>query len=81
MKTALTIYIGNDSAFAAVDVNGQINLLALGESETGLPFKETVNTEKLFHAETELPNEDLIHLESSLAVSYTHLTLPTNREV
>ena len=53
MKTALTIYIGNDSVFAAVDVNGQINLLALGESETGLPIKETVNTEKLFHAETE----------------------------
>ena len=67
MKTALTIYIGDDSAFAAVDVNGQINLLALGESETGLPIKETLNTEKLFHAEVELPNEDLIHLELSLA--------------
>ena len=67
MKTALTIYIGDDSAFAAVDVNGQIDLLALGESETGLPIKETLNTEKLFHAEVELPNEDLIHLELSLA--------------
>ena len=67
MKTALTIYIGNDSAFAAVDVNGQIDLIALGESETGLPIKETLNTEKLFHAEVELPNEDLIHLELSLA--------------
>jgi len=67
MKTALTIYIGNDSAFAAVDVNGRIDLLALGESETGLPIKETLNTEKLFHAEVELPNEDLIHLELSLA--------------
>jgi len=73
MKTALTIYIGNDSAFAAVDVNGQINLLALGESETGLPIKETVNTEKLFHAETELPNEDLIHLESSLASLFSKI--------
>ena len=49
MKTALTIYIGDDSAFAAVDVNGQIDLLALGESETGLPIKETLNTEKLFN--------------------------------
>ena len=67
MKTALTIYIGDDSAFAAVDVSGQIDLLALGESETGLPIKETLNTEKLFHAEVELPNEDLIHLELSLA--------------
>ncbi|MFL3012158.1 MAG: hypothetical protein ACJZ1Z_04200, partial [Acidimicrobiales bacterium] len=67
MKTALTIYIGDDSAFAAVDVNGQIDLLALGESETELPIKETLNTEKLFHAEVELPNEDLIHLELSLA--------------
>ena len=67
MKTALTIYLGNDSAFAAVEVNGQIDLLALGESEAGLPIKETLDTEKLFYAETELHDEGLIHLELSLA--------------
>ena len=54
MKTALTIYLGNDSAFAAVEVNGQIDLLALGESEAGLPIKETLDTENLFYKEAEL---------------------------
>jgi len=67
MKTALTIYLGNDSAFAAVEVNGQIDLLALGESEAGLPIKETLDTESLFYAEAELDDEYLIHLELSLA--------------
>jgi len=67
MKTALTIYLGNDSAFAAVEVNGQIDLLALGESEAGLPIKETLDTESLFYAEAELDDGGLIHLELSLA--------------
>jgi len=73
MKTALTIYLGNDSAFAAVEVNGQIDLLALGESEAGFPIKETLDTEKLFYAGTELRDEDLIHLELSLASLFSKI--------
>ena len=48
MKTALTIYLGNDSAFAAVDVNGQISLLALSESEAGLPLKKSLGDIDLY---------------------------------
>ncbi|MDG2352410.1 MAG: hypothetical protein P8L35_06330 [Acidimicrobiales bacterium] len=73
MKTALTIYLGNDSAFAAVEVNGQIDLLALGESEAGLPIKETLDTENLFYKEAELHDEDLIHLEQSLANLFSRI--------
>ena len=73
MKTALTIYLGNDSAFAAVEVNGQIDLLALGESEAGLPIKETLDTENLFYKEAEFHDEDLIHLEQSLANLFSRI--------
>ena len=73
MKTALTIYLGNDSAFAAVEVNGQIDLLALGESEVGLPIKETLDTENLFYKEAEFHDEDLIHLEQSLANLFSRI--------
>ena len=73
MNTALTIYLGNESAFAAVDVNGQIDLLALGESETEISINETIDTEKLFYAGAEFHGEDLIQLELSLASLFSKI--------
>ena len=67
MKTALTIYLGNDSAFAAVDVNGQISLLALSESEAGLPLKKSLGDIDLYNPERKFPDEDLIQIELFLA--------------
>ena len=67
MKTALTIYLGNDSAFAAVDVNDQISLLALSESETGLSIKKSLDGVDLYHPELKSSDEDLIHVEFFLA--------------
>jgi len=73
MNTSLTIYLGNNSAFAAVDVNGQIDLLALGESETEMSINETIDTEKLFYAGAEFHGEDLIQLELSLASLFSKI--------
>ena len=64
MKTALTIYLGKDSAFAAVDVNDQIDLLALGESEAGLSIADAVDP---YDSETKLSKEDLTHTELLMA--------------
>ena len=64
MKTALTIYLGKDSAFAAVDVNDQIDLLALGESEAGLSIADAVDP---YDSETKLSKEDLTHTELFMA--------------
>ena len=64
MKTALTIYLGKDSAFAAVDVNDQIHLLALGESEAGLSIADAVDP---YDSETKLSKEDLTHTELFMA--------------
>ena len=67
MKTALTIYLGNDSAFAAVDVNDQISLLALSESETGLSIKKSLGGVDMYDPELKSSDEDLIHVELFLA--------------
>ena len=67
MKTALTIYLGNDSAFAAVDVNDQISLLALSESETGLSIKKSLDGVDMYDPELKSSDEDLIHVELFLA--------------
>ena len=67
MKTALTIYLGNDSAFAAVDVNDQISLLALSESETGLSIKKSLGGVDMYDPELKSSDEDLIHVEFFLA--------------
>ena len=67
MKTALTIYLGNDSAFAAVDVNDQISLLALSESETGLSIKKSLDGVDMYDPELKSSDEDLIHVEFFLA--------------
>ena len=64
MKTALTIYLGKDSAFAAVDVDDQIDLLALGESEAGLSIADAVDP---YDSETKLSKEDLTHTELFMA--------------
>ena len=67
MKTALTIYLGNDSAFAAVDVNDQISLLALSESDTGLSIKKSLGGVDMYDPELKSSDEDLIHVELFLA--------------
>ena len=67
MKTALTIYLGNEFAFVAVDVDGQIDLLALTESETGIPIKKKLDTESQSDAELKSSDKNLIPSELFLA--------------
>jgi hypothetical protein len=67
MKTALTIYLGSEFAFVAVDVDGQIDLLALTESETGMPVNKTLDTGKQSDAEIKSSDESSISSELFLA--------------
>ena len=54
MKTALTIHLGEEFVFAAVEVDDQIDLLALTDSETGMPAREAFSSVKHFDGDSEL---------------------------
>ena len=45
MKTALTIHLGKQFVFAAVEVDEQIDLLALAESKAGITIKELLDSQ------------------------------------
>ena len=60
MKTALTIHLGEEFVFAAVEVDDQIDLLALTDSETGMPAREAFSSEKHFDGDSELSLANLL---------------------
>ena len=45
MKTALTIHLGKQFVFAAVEVDEQIDLLALAESKAGITIQELLDSQ------------------------------------
>ena len=73
MKSIITDYISEDKRFQELDdVFGQENILVTGLSPSA---KATIIAEKY------LKDQKQLLLVTNNSVSYTHLTLPTNREV